>query len=104
MTHVVSIRDDDTPELATHRKADPEFYCYELKVGSVLHRKRRDGELREFRVTGFRKGERSDRVAKHNRRVHPKDSVILKEIGTRGVYKEVNAWFIETNIRWGLLR
>lgn len=99
---VVKLR-DDAPELVPHVKADVEFLCNELTVGSELHRKHRSGQLRRFKVRGFRKSiDRPINPAKQNKRVHPKDTVLLREIG--GGNYEVNAWYIELSSRWGLVR
>jgi hypothetical protein len=105
MPKVVPIREqDDASELVPHVKADVEFYCYELRVGDELHRKHRSGTLRTFKVRGFRKGDRTARPAAHNARVHPKDTVLLKEIGVKGGHYEVNALYVELSTRWGLVR
>jgi hypothetical protein len=103
MTTVVNLREEATG-LAPHRKADAEFFCYELKVGSEVHFRRRNGEMAAYRVWGFRKVERSKRMAKHNQRVHPKDTIILKEIGVAKTFREVGAFHLENWSRWGLVR
>jgi hypothetical protein len=102
MMTVVKLR-DDAPELVPVAKADVEFLCHELHVGNELHRKHRSGQLRRFKVRGFQKSpERPTNQAKHNKRVHPKDRVLLREIG--GGNYAVNAWYIELSTRWGLVR
>jgi hypothetical protein len=105
MMTVVKLR-DDAPELVPHVSADVVFFCHELRRGDELHRTRRDGQLRRFRVDKFIQNvKRSKRMAEHNKRVHPKDTIVLKEVGIRRAQPyEVNALYIELSTRWGLVR
>jgi hypothetical protein len=98
------VPDTDATELEPHEKADPLFYCYELVVGSVLQRRSRQGDIRVFKVHGFVKIPRSNRMASYNKVVHPDDVIVLQEQSfVKNEYKVLGKT-IEGSVRWGLVR